>query len=759
MGNCSCNELNTEYVLKDEQINRIGKYININDKSSKITSSLMKIQNRKLHRAICKRKINETSDYFIWQLENNMISSYDIHNNKVSLIKISKMPFYKNLLDLSKLKPKQNFKIGNRSFLTTYYQEDQINLEYLNNFFTQDEIDIDNLNHSSNNKDFATLFNYKLGYYKTIKVNQLALIKLYKYNKSLLKSIQKNDNYEGTFETKELITNLLPIQPNFSFSSIIKIEYYYSKELKTTVFISLHSNNSLFAWILDSETHREIVIKVIADLSFLILLNLISLNSINLTSKILNEPSCLNKRSFLDTITSFDLCYDVNSHLDFQCLSTRDVQIYDKAKYELVVEEEIFMLSSFPQLAVIFFKFNKKTNSNDSSDSNFEFIKVIKSELIIVEDQAITTHIEEEKLEHEKKDLFAGNNGFNGSISKEANASTKLLDKSKDDENELFNLNSNVKRSSIEMTEKQNYMEDKETNKNHYFSLFRGPISYYNTYNKSYNILIYNLNKVIHFNLILIKKKNEIEGNDDSQKNQNYIVKQSFNNILMPEFTSATIMKIVKSDYKYIIITLSPNYIESKYVLILNSRLERKKFIEIKEMEKEDNKKNEGKENKESFYDLFSNQNINDATNFSRILGLLEESIFVDFGILTIMRYKALGINKIIDGKPTEILDLKNNIIATEGFHCIQLQQLLDLNVNDLYAQIINIKNEETGDSSKVILRKIAVLETKDEDFYDIEKMIPKYKGSSAININNVFDSNFSVEKEFKRKFMMLKSK
>ena len=52
MGNCNCNEEQKAYILKKELLEKMAKYIDINDRSLNLNKCLLEIKNKNFHKAV-----------------------------------------------------------------------------------------------------------------------------------------------------------------------------------------------------------------------------------------------------------------------------------------------------------------------------------------------------------------------------------------------------------------------------------------------------------------------------------------------------------------------------------------------------------------------------------------------------------------------------------------------------------------------------------------------------------------------------------
>mmetsp|Transcript_24190 Transcript_24190/g.25236 ORF Transcript_24190/g.25236 Transcript_24190/m.25236 type:complete len:674 (+) Transcript_24190:14-2035(+) len=574
MGNCQENQ---KYInIDDKVLHKVAKYVNLNDKYHKISTTAFQINNKQIHRHFLQLKQKCPGEYFCLQNEENqiLIKSLNSYKGEDETVQPKHMPFAEEI-NLSGILPKQVFKVGNKSFLTTYQQGSSIYCSDRNNSRDYSE-------------DFATVFNQKLGYYKRIVLDSQSE-KIHSESTNISGFVVPTKHDEEN-DHKSVPYKIAP----FTFTGINKIQYSYSRFTGQIVYFSLHDNSAIYVWTIKEETPTKITIQILFNLTNDVL------------SDIKQQKSSSSNTIPLDVINNFDLCYDVNSHLEFHHMKNGKVLAEDLRSKELAPEEEIFMIGTFPQLSVGFIKFsNPNSNSNDSNND----FKPSKYQCTIGETKVRIDLVSSQLVKLEKSVYGLEDRHFK-----------------KGDE-------FGIKDEDLKFSDKEEFVSshsEQEMDPQSFVKLYSGPVCYYNTFNKVYQMLLYTENKIACVSMTL---SHIVDKDAYSVK-----IEQSWK--VFNFLTDSMILSVLKYNYKYLVAVIAPSFSTNKLVLILNLKLDEVKVVELVERES-------SSDDEQAIRDkhILSNKNLNKLKPYLAVKNLLKEMVVLDHEYLLLFSFSCSGKN------------------------------------------------------------------------------------------------------------------
>lgn len=385
MGNCSDNR----NKIKPEVVESVLKYVNSNLDTYPIYSLVNKYKNFLIGKSknLLLKALKDPYPFINFQLSNNTVKTIRLNSilNETKLfdeeLPVHKMSFsdlscsFKP--NLSTMEPKNTFSLGRKTFLTIYKEDIKDNIyRNMNNQMR---------NSILSEEEFVTIYSERIKQFKIVKLDSTSLIEA---------SLPRNQGEINNHSTK--INKIKSNLSKFKFSTIKKIKHIYCKTNEKILYLSLHENNCIYAWVISEENNKTVTVKLISNVTHAMLSGF----------KIKDEDEIIS-----DRIDDFDICFDINSNLEFNLLSNKEVEIIDMRSKGLCYDTEVFMISTFPQHAVAFFiVVNDRLTFHKVINLSF---KIENPNLLIEEENSLTND------DSALKDLFIGPVSIYNSIDKE----------------------------------------------------------------------------------------------------------------------------------------------------------------------------------------------------------------------------------------------------------------------------------------------------------------------------------------------------
>lgn len=327
MGNC--NEVRKNNV-NPKVLESVLKYVNVNRETYPIYSCLVKYKDQIMSKSkdFLTKSLKDNFSFVNFQTANNAVKTIRFNNIlKDTRFYEEEVPVHKMIFgdlsssfkpNLSNMEPQKSFSLGKKTFLTIYSELERNNL-YQNM----------NQNPIIREEEFVTIYSERSRQYKLVKLDPTALLEV---------SLPRNQVHINNSSSKinKIKSNLC----KFEFKTIKKIKYIFCRRNDKILYLSLHENNCIYAWVFTEETGKTVTLKLISNVTHAMLSGFF----------IENENEEISEK-----IIDFDICYDINSHIEYNILSNKEVEITDLRIRGLCYDTEVYMISTYPQHAVAFF--------------------------------------------------------------------------------------------------------------------------------------------------------------------------------------------------------------------------------------------------------------------------------------------------------------------------------------------------------------------------------------------------------------------